>query len=844
MSLDLPSVDIIAVAFVVESSLTVAAEWTRIFVDYVPHMLKRLTDAHPGYKLRLGIVTYGPVDTVPSPLLCNRLFIDYPPVLKVMRENPLQLGIGKTNSGGGNGMAALEGLVAAVELFDSLQLPPQAKDTLNTFHIFHVAACSPDSAQHPQFNNSPALDLTTWDTLPSELKQRKINLSSIHLRPQIPRLSELSTTAITTSITSPWFKLQPLHHIVLVGFSSPTQLLKTNKRLGENQSTDRPPDMKRPKLSPPQETSPKLSSTKTPPLPPTQLPSAPVLSQSQSLPPSMIRTPAAGSLTQVPPANRLPQQQQLLDHVRTVEEKLRQLEASIKHAEAMGEKEKAEQYTQEFKKRKEAHAKFLKAISTYAQTQQMNAMLLKQQVHGQPQVPSEVGNQSHSQPTPGVPLIARVQSSPIHSHQEVVPPTFGPQDTSSDNGVTAPSMAQSSVPTQSHNRSLSTGAPNLGQSPSLHPQSLSNMSPRTQMPVNVQAQMQKLLEQRNRASHANANMPVPTNQAQTHADVTSNAGMSQGSSANATQPNLLQGGEPMPPTKPTIVPVWQGFMSFNGTSNATKKEVRTAVIASTQPNSVAACRSDTWPTKFTLVPTRDPAVALPDLHIWIKRHNPVLCTFLPQPNVPDSKGNDQYYRMFVGLLAQRKIYATAAWTLPSGAQETNLLVFPANNNQLMGAFFPVSGIPEMPRPSKPSIPANLPMNLNLNPQFMAHMRSLPADKQAQFMMQMHQQGQFSNQGMMALAQKQQQLAHLQSKQDSNGSTVPPSYGNMSLPMQLLAPQNGPNGSNPMNLGTGLSNANLSRSSSGGMPGGVSYEMLQSFMQRNPDGGSGAGMGPT
>jgi len=43
--------DTIAIAFVVESSLTLAAEWHRVITEYVSQMLKRLSETHPGCKV-------------------------------------------------------------------------------------------------------------------------------------------------------------------------------------------------------------------------------------------------------------------------------------------------------------------------------------------------------------------------------------------------------------------------------------------------------------------------------------------------------------------------------------------------------------------------------------------------------------------------------------------------------------------------------------------------------------------------------------------------------------------------------------------------------------------------
>lgn len=46
-----PETDLVAVACVVESSLTLATEWTRILFDYVSPMLKRLNEIHNGYQV-------------------------------------------------------------------------------------------------------------------------------------------------------------------------------------------------------------------------------------------------------------------------------------------------------------------------------------------------------------------------------------------------------------------------------------------------------------------------------------------------------------------------------------------------------------------------------------------------------------------------------------------------------------------------------------------------------------------------------------------------------------------------------------------------------------------------
>jgi hypothetical protein len=67
-------------------------------------------------QLRIAFVTYAAASTAPTPILSKRVFTDLPVVMREMREDSAKLGIGQTNSGGTHGMAALEGLVAAIEV--------------------------------------------------------------------------------------------------------------------------------------------------------------------------------------------------------------------------------------------------------------------------------------------------------------------------------------------------------------------------------------------------------------------------------------------------------------------------------------------------------------------------------------------------------------------------------------------------------------------------------------------------------------------------------------------------------------------------------------------------------
>lgn len=45
------SIDLVAVACVVEASLLLASEWSRILIEYVYPLLKRLNELHPSHQV-------------------------------------------------------------------------------------------------------------------------------------------------------------------------------------------------------------------------------------------------------------------------------------------------------------------------------------------------------------------------------------------------------------------------------------------------------------------------------------------------------------------------------------------------------------------------------------------------------------------------------------------------------------------------------------------------------------------------------------------------------------------------------------------------------------------------
>jgi len=190
--------------------------------------------------------------------------------------------------------------------------------------------------------------------------------------------------------------------------------------------------------------------------------------------------------------------------------------------------------------------------------------------------------------------------------------------------------------------------------------------------------------------------------------------------------------------------------------------------------------------------------------------------------------------------------------VPSGAQPTNnLLIFPmtsasSGSNGLVGTAFPTTGIPEMPKPLAPDFAAQFqrlpPEQKKLIVAQVTRQKLQQQQRQQQLQQQQHQPGLYDpgslnvrDPGHLASAanlQDQFQMNSMQSM-DAFGTSHSSSMGVGGSTMPAMGLQ-------PVNLGGGLHRRTPSDNSIMQMSG-VSYEMLQSFMQRNADGSGGAGM---
>ncbi|KAF9650243.1 hypothetical protein BDM02DRAFT_3268153 [Thelephora ganbajun] len=452
MSASTPST-VLATICVVDSSLAVAVEWAKIFSDYLTPIIQRLAElASNANQFRIGFITYGLASSRPSPLLCQRFF--QPSVLmnKEMKDEPVKFSIGHTGIGSSSGgMAVLEGIVAALEMFDKLrqsigvppgqsqiQQPNKPPMTLIS-HIIHLAAAPPDGSLHPVWNANSKFDQLTWSTLQDEFKQRQMNYSIVTIRP-IPRFKEIFLSANFTDAASPWFDVAPNHTVMLSGF--PPKGLKR-----QTEPTTATPDPKRPR----QDSNTKPASGASP--------SGPALGSESATPTTNSAiVPNSLSFANMPPAK----QQEFMEKYLKLQSEIKQELVAIQKAQAdASPPEVLLPMKNDLGKKIELY----KRLSTI--------------LPGQKKLPASTGTVPgpSSQPPPSGAAIPTSTTTPAidPNHSNPVPP--------------APEPAQLPIPSTT----------------AVEPQNLSvpnTMAPKESYPTEVMTQIHRLMQQQNQQSLA------------------------------------------------------------------------------------------------------------------------------------------------------------------------------------------------------------------------------------------------------------------------------------------------------------------------------------------------------
>ncbi|KAJ4480122.1 hypothetical protein J3R30DRAFT_2579843 [Lentinula aciculospora] len=450
-------------AVVVDSSVALAGNWLTI-LRYLGMFVQRLSQINYGLGYRIAWVTYGPPDSSPSSLLCKRFFAEIVDVTNLIKvpDELYQLGIGTTHCGGTRGMAMLEGLVAAVELFDTLnslsEVPRRSPS-----HILHVTASFPDNTKHPQANMSPSLDEITWESLPGELSKRNILLSSIVLNPKNnTKIPEIHSSVTLNTAPISWLTVDAPHVAYVVSLSLSQ---KGVKRPGDQiNNAEQPPEKRHqsnvPSLSPPRNkpntnvnvnpsSAPIPNSSKPPSLglsgPPQPKPSGasdqpPAGQPSQLMPPNLANLPPLNSTQKIPwpgIGNLTPTE--LLQRWRQLEEMRRRTDAVLGQAMNNGETAKAETVKQQIAQWEPMLQRFRTMANSYlnalkragmAGAQILNAMTSSL---GQPQASSSTSSTGGS-------------TGNIHPNLNNPDPSSQPQTTQSNPNSSSSSNTNISLP--------------------------------------------------------------------------------------------------------------------------------------------------------------------------------------------------------------------------------------------------------------------------------------------------------------------------------------------------------------------------------------------------------------
>ncbi|KAG1726263.1 uncharacterized protein EDB91DRAFT_1254405 [Suillus paluster] len=856
--------EVLAVACVVDASLSLATEWTRVVTGYILPILKRLNEVYNGHQFRLALVTYGAPDTRPNPLLSKRFFFPPTSVMKELREDPSKLGIGSAI--GVRGLSALEGMVAAIEFFDILHNSLAAagpKDTrIPVSHILHIAASPPDSTRRPLWNTLPHLDSVSWDTLPLELKKRKINLSLITLR-QIQQFQDVqSATSAPAPQTAPWFTVHTPHILRLSGF--PPQAHVQTPKLSELPRTTslplprspipdaarRPnespqtPDTKRQKLS--EKSSPALSprlpgggagpvgqrppSTQVP-APSIQHSAQPSQTHSQMLLPSPIpphatitstpspakppAAPATHPPTNAPNPNAPPTQYSFppnisifIDRLKGIEVDMKTLDAKLQEAQSAGNTADVELLQKERVMMYNTAIKLKTVVMQHATKASRAAMNGSNSGAG--------GSGEMSQPPP--------------------PPQPQPQPQPAANNSMSEDAAPLTVPAP-----ISTPAeeqkPLLTDQQALMHFMQTRSGPGGFPSPEVAAQMQKLINKTGIQPPTFSGSPKPRPALPPASGSTTQLQPQPQASTSTSSGGSKQ---------------WEGSITFTALHAGQPKGLETQVAVT---QSTGDLHTDTWPDKLFISVSKEALKDHTELQAWLRKHqhSVAMVQFKPQARSMDQNMNAMVHGVLLKMMAERRTFAVAAWQLPGNSGNTNnMIVFPMGN-VLAGAVFPLTGLPDLPTSGKVDVlkpqlqPQSQPQpQLQPQPGTFSHNQLQGLDHKVQTQLQgldPQQQirflQQFARQQQMRQRQQQQQTGAPQQEAPAPAPGPGPGVG-----MQNMSPFSSNAANQPMNMfgGGGVHQ----RQFNGGMhPGGtVNFEMMQSFIQRSADGSNRQGMNPS
>ncbi|KAG1873826.1 kinase-like domain-containing protein [Suillus subluteus] len=203
---------------------------------------------------------------------------------------------------------------------------------------------------------------------------------------------------------------------------------------------------------------------------------------------------------------------------------------------------------------------------------------------------------------------------------------------------------------------------------------------------------------------------------------------------------------------------WKGSFTFTIQHAGQPKgfEVQVAAV-----NSKGQLHTETWPDRMILDISQKGLKDPSELKLWLQKHRQsvVMVQFEPQARDSEQKMNDMVYVIIMTKMETRT-FGIAAWQLPSGPISYNMIVFPMNN-VLVGAVFPVTGLPDLPGSSKVDAPKPQPQPQPhpqgvFTPEMLAQLQNLDPQQLKHFMQQLALQQQM-RQRQRQMQQRQQQL---------------------------------------------------------------------------------------
>ncbi|KZS92493.1 hypothetical protein SISNIDRAFT_486520 [Sistotremastrum niveocremeum HHB9708] len=668
--------DSIAVACVIESSTTLAKHWTTMLTQYFPPIMTHIassfslpasgsphSQAAINEKLqlfRIAIITYGSADTRPSPVIAKRFF-GPPHIVTRQLKDEREYGIGMSPPDPRNGMAALEGIVAALELFDTLFT--QSLNKPSACHIFLFASNPPNAATRPMWNGNQNLDDVSWDTLPEEFQKRKIRFSIILSEP-IPKLQEFwSKSAISPN--NAWFPMQQGHVVQLDGVQSHPQQspAPNNKRsIAAVASPEVPPERHQKPKQEPSSASPKQSQSTSTPTSQSQS------SQPRQPTPNQSQTQVQSQTTPLPSSQSSQSQPSQNDATPQTNG-----ESSATQSE-LGQK--VNEIFKQFKALETEIRQSLVRLAAGRQQGAPNALVTTLQQELRPKIRTyeamrnSLNDQRHRSVLTALGLLQPGQ---------VVESCLPPQKR-------APVPPSSVAPSQSQSQSSSeapTPAVTVSNPPTSQPAAAAMFQTRS---LEMESQMAKLV-----ASSGGGSVglpPVPTVPLPG----------AQESSTPASQPPFT----------------WFGRLMWAGADPGTKqRKEMSALVKARNTDPSRDCGMAKWPPQFSLVPARRNGLA--EVLGWVRKSGATICHFVPHGDSPEELANSQnYYTMLRMLLISKSVCAVSQYSVQEDDGTTSpfdVLIFPgpqSNPEGLYGAITPMNrakGEPLQPTPGGPLAPA-------------------------------------------------------------------------------------------------------------------------------------------